>query len=132
MWRDVPTPASRPEALLRGAIALLFAALAVSAAGHALLGADATALAGLLPPCPFHALTGIDCPGCGMARALLALSQLRLGDALAAHPVSPFLLAAMGLWLVRGQPPAGRHTNRLAWVALALVLAVWLARVLPA
>jgi len=31
---------------------------------------------GLFPQCPFHKLTGLDCPGCGSQRALHALLHL--------------------------------------------------------
>jgi hypothetical protein len=34
------------------------------------------------PRCPFHALTGLLCPGCGATRALGALVHGHLGDAL--------------------------------------------------
>jgi hypothetical protein len=48
-------------------------------------------LAALAPPCPFKALTGWPCLGCGSTRALLALSSLELGAALRWNP-----LAALG------------------------------------
>lgn len=32
--------------------------------------------------CPFRAMTGLDCPGCGMTRALSRLTQGRIGTAL--------------------------------------------------
>ncbi len=57
-----------------------------------------------LPPCPFHALTGLPCPGCGMTRACLHLIQGHLGPALLSNPFS-LLLAAVALaavpWLAR-------------------------------
>lgn len=35
--------------------------------------------------CPFQRLTGIDCPGCGMTRAVLLVLQGRFSDALRQH-----------------------------------------------
>lgn len=33
-------------------------------------------LAGFGIPCVFHLVTGLDCPGCGMSRAVIAVSRL--------------------------------------------------------
>lgn len=44
-----------------------------------------------LPPCPFHWLTGLYCPGCGATRALHALVHGDLGRAFSMNPV--FVLA---------------------------------------
>lgn len=36
--------------------------------------------------CTFHAATGLPCPGCGMTRAMSALSHGQLGAGLTLHP----------------------------------------------
>jgi len=36
----------------------------------------------LFPTCPFHATTGLHCPGCGSQRAIHDLAHLRVLDAL--------------------------------------------------
>ncbi|MBE7178600.1 MAG: DUF2752 domain-containing protein [Mucilaginibacter polytrichastri] len=36
------------------------------------------ALSGFFPKCPFHSLTGLDCPGCGSQRAVHELLHGRL------------------------------------------------------
>ena len=41
---------------------------------------------GHYPPCPFLAVTGLWCPGCGSLRALHALLHLDVGTALARNP----------------------------------------------
>ena len=41
-----------------------------------------------LPLCAVKALTGLDCPGCGMTRAFLLIGHGRIADATAMHPVS--------------------------------------------
>lgn len=38
------------------------------------------------PPCPFYALTGFYCPGCGMTRAVAALARLELLKSACYHP----------------------------------------------
>lgn len=37
---------------------------------------------GFFPRCPFHTLTGFDCPGCGSQRAIYSLLHGKVGDAI--------------------------------------------------
>ena len=79
---------------------------ALALAGCAGLGlTGGTAGADLLPGCPFKALTGLDCPGCGATRATRALLQ---GDVARAASLNVLLLAVIPLalwawaaWLAR-------------------------------
>ncbi|MFI5792186.1 DUF2752 domain-containing protein [Streptomyces sp. NPDC051677] len=76
---------------------------------------------GRFPTCPFRALTGLDCPGCGSLRALHELTH---GHALAAVDHNALLVVFLPfgvvVWLraVTGAPAA--------WV-----LPVWAARAVP-
>jgi len=46
-----------------------------------------------LIPCPFKKLTGIDCPGCGFQRAVIALLKGDLSQSLHLYPAAiPFIL----------------------------------------
>ena len=65
--------------------------------------------------CPFHALTGFHCPGCGTLRCLHALLGGRFTDAAGYNPLTvtllpflayPFLSNVMTLLRGRGLPPA--------------------------
>ena len=82
------------------------------------------------PGCPFRAVTGIDCPFCGMTRATLALGGGELSAALALHPLAPLvvlgtlaLMAIIALGradvLLRGQRPLA---------LLGAIAAIWLLR----
>ena len=51
--------------------------------------------------CPFHEITGIRCPGCGMTRAFLALSQFRIKEAI---QYNPFSIVLFGLLLCQISP----------------------------
>ena len=93
-----------------------------------------------LPGCLFHRLTGLECAGCGMTRALHALLHGRVGDAFRHNPLGmvllPVALLASGLELagwVRGRPlPCRiRVDGRLAWGLLFLVLGFWVLRNIP-
>lgn len=119
----------RPETLLRaGAIGALLAGIAVAGA-HALLGVDPELAARLLPPCPFHAASGLPCPGCGMTRALAALASFELREALVLHPLAPAVPALAGALAVRPRLLEA-VPQRLARLGLAALLAFWAARLL--
>lgn len=88
---------------------------------------------GRYPTCPFLAMTGRWCPGCGSLRAL---HQLLRGDVVAALGFNILLVAAVPLvlwgWVAwvrpRVRPPS---SFPLALPVLVVVLAFWLARNLP-
>jgi hypothetical protein len=74
------------------------ATVAVAAAGAAWIGgagllARSDAAASSVPiGCPFKALTGLDCPGCGSTRSLGALTRFDLAAALDHNVLVPFAL----------------------------------------
>jgi len=90
------------------------------------------------PQCPFHATTGLYCPGCGSARVLHALAH---GDFRAACEnnilivaLAPFLLAwaAISLWrALRHNHPPLRAPLGAARILLIVIVAFWIARNLP-
>ncbi len=49
---------------------------------------------GLPSICPFHNLSGLPCPGCGLTRAFVCLGHGQIGAAFHWHPLGPFLFAA--------------------------------------
>ncbi|GII90367.1 membrane protein [Sinosporangium siamense] len=94
---------------------------------------------GHYPACPFLALTGLLCPGCGTLRAVHALGH---GDVLGALGLNamfvllvPFLGFVWGQWLV-----ASWRARPVRWVMpgapylfgfLAFVIVFWIVRNLP-
>ncbi|OQA31529.1 MAG: hypothetical protein BWY57_02325 [Betaproteobacteria bacterium ADurb.Bin341] len=52
------------------------------------------------PPCMFHQLTGLHCPGCGATRALYALLHLDLARAL--HMNALFILVGLPVLAILG------------------------------
>ena len=89
-------------------------------------------LTGLSIPCPFHALTGLLCPGCGVTRMCLALLTLDLSAAWAANPVLLLLLPVLAALLIRqamryvktGRSTLSRRESALVW-GMAAVLLLW-------
>lgn len=113
----------------------LLAVAAVAAAGVWQLGAQPP---DWYPPCPFHALAGLHCPGCGSARTVHALVHGEWGRALAFNPLIVLLLPFAVMWTVSALWRALRHNlppvelpRPVAAVALGVVVAFWVLRNLP-
>jgi hypothetical protein len=91
------------------------------------------------PPCPFHALTGLYCPGCGSGRALHHLLHGEVPAALALNPLMVVLLPVMIVWALINSLPslfARIYTRvaplgRWAWVVPAVLALYWIARNIP-
>jgi Protein of unknown function (DUF2752) len=94
----------------------------------------------LYPPCPFLALTGFYCPGCGTLRAL---HQLTLGHPVAALDLNPLMVlllpfvayffASHAMLALTGRPLRKFFVRaELIWALLFVVLVYWLLRNIPA
>lgn len=89
-------------------------------------------LSGLSIPCPFHAVTGLLCPGCGVTRMCLALLRLDFAAAWEANPVLLLLLPVLAALLLRqavryvktGRSTLSRGESALVW-GMAAVLLLW-------
>lgn len=99
--------------------------------------ADPNQPSSLYPPCPFLALTGLWCPGCGSARTIHALLHLDLGTAFARNPFAVFALVYVGwsflTWTYRRVTGAEQRLAP-AWilqVVLVSIVAFWILRNLP-
>jgi hypothetical protein len=94
------------------------------------LRASDPATSGLFAPCPFRALTGWLCPGCGTLRALHALLHGRVLTALRLNPVMiaalPYVGWELARWVARRPPLPVRA--RVCWALVGLLAAWWLAR----
>jgi hypothetical protein len=91
---------------------------------------------GFFPLCPFRALTGLTCPGCGTTRAL---HQLLHGNVLSAFELNPLLLLALpvlGALLIlytksaiADKPmPQIVLPRKYAWAIYVLVFGFWVFR----
>jgi hypothetical protein len=90
------------------------------------------------PVCLFHELTGWNCPGCGMTRALYALLHGNLMAALKDNALFVALLALAAVWgarlavrKARKQPAAWKIPPKILWLALALAILFAVVRNLP-
>lgn len=91
-------------------------------------------------PCIFHAVTGLQCPGCGVTRMLSALLHGDWRGAwesnAAVLTLSPVLAGLVGLSLVRwsrtGSARLPRWADAVTVVCVVLLLLFTVARNLPA
>lgn len=94
---------------------------------------------GFYPQCTFKQLTGLDCPGCGLTRAMHALMT---GDPLRAINHNIVILAIFPIavyvytrWLLMStlgyELPRLRMPNKVRWALLPVILAFWVLRNLP-
>lgn len=80
------------------------------------------AAAGWMPPCPFHALTGLACPGCGSLRAIHSLLHLNGMQALAYNPLTCLCLPFLGVWwLWHARRAATGRTPEVPFIRPALL-----------
>lgn len=91
---------------------------------------------GLALPCPLHAVTGLQCPGCGVTRMCLALLRLDLSAAWGANPglllLLPLIFALflkMAVSYVKtGRKRPTKGENMAIWTLVALLLAYGVVR----
>ena len=107
---------------------VVFAAVFFAVAAGIVMYFHYPALMRYFPPCPFHFVTGLHCPGCGATRAAYRLLH---GDLAGAARCNLLLLPALGflLWLCLRK----KETLHPAVMTVFIVLAVlfWILRNLP-
>ena len=120
-----------------GRTALAFAALAAGAgAGWAVLSRFDPRTAGFFPPCVFHRLTGLHCPGCGATRAMHALVHGDVPGALHDNMMLVLMLPVIG-WLLGAElllPPGRRPfvPPWAIWTLFTVLMGFTVARNVPA
>ena len=75
-----------------------------------------------IPKCPVHALTGLDCPGCGTARALHAASHGHLREAFRYNPI---LAVAVPFLVVIVIKPRWAKKPSVSWSVFAVAV-LWM------
>jgi len=80
--------------------------------------------------CPFKAVTGLPCPGCGMTRAFLHLADGDIAGAFHFHPLFwlvPILIVVM---IFKHKPLIAKiYRNQRFWLGtMMLVVTVYIAR----
>jgi hypothetical protein len=93
---------------------------------------------GFYPVCLFHSLTGLNCPGCGMTRALYALLHGDFRLALKDNVLFLASIAGLAAWSaryfflkMRNQPATFLLPPKLLWTFLGLAVVFAVLRNLP-
>jgi len=91
---------------------------------------------GIFPPCPFHRLTGLYCPGCGSLRAVHQLLHGNLLTAFSLNPLLIFSLILLTFWFIsycvlamgnRSLPMATIPSYGI-WLILIIIVLFWILR----
>lgn len=94
---------------------------------------------GFFPVCPFRAITGFTCPGCGSTRGL---HRLLHGDVVAAFEFNPLLILSLPFLLyallrytdaaIRQKPLKGNQLNaKYIWLMFGVIMSFWIYRNTP-
>jgi len=118
---------------------LVGVSVALVAVAASVLRAFNPATTWFYPPCPFRALTGYLCPGCGTLRALHELLNGHLAAAFRLNPLMMLLMPYVGysgassaLEIVFGRPlPQVFIRPAYIWLVLAIILLYWILRNIP-
>lgn len=88
------------------------------------------AILGLPSLCPFHNLSGLPCPACGLTRAFVCLAHGRFAAAFIYHPLGPILFGAtsffVGNALLNRRAP--RISNRFLILSAIVFCVFWVLR----
>lgn len=76
------------------------AGILIIGAGAAVVGYFNPTTAGFFPVCPLHAMTGLNCPGCGLTRGFHALLNGEVLTALHFNALLPFFGLMFGIFAV--------------------------------
>ena len=109
-------------------------AAAVAAIGAWILYTFPPATTPWYPKCVFHVMTGLDCPGCGITRALHHLLHGRVEEAFLLNPMLFAMLIAFACAvpsLVRGERPRFLDRPWFSWGTLVAVSGWFVVRNLP-
>ncbi len=118
---------------------LAAAGILAAAAGVFVISYFNPTTAGFFPVCPLHALTGLNCPGCGLTRGFHALFHGDVFGALQFNVLLPaflfvgiYFFVSLALIVVRGR---GLSLNifkpQLLWCFLIVLIVFGVVRNLP-
>lgn len=91
----------------------------------------------LFPQCPFHAVTGLDCPGCGSQRAVHHLLHLQIKEAFSSNPLLiiaiPYILICIYMEYFGGKEKypyirQSLYSRTAIYTVLLTIILFWIGR----
>ena len=116
----------QPNHVLRTVIGIIMCLVVSGGLLYHVWGKDIIELLPRASLCPFHIITGVACPGCGMTRAFLNLGQLNIAGAFQANPYSIPLLFIMAVYLVLGYVPSWLQQKIVIRLSLSFIVTTWI------
>ena len=116
-WRFVAERLQLPDDASGLALGLFM--LAVCVAGFLMAAFVDPVTARWFPQCPVHRFTGLDCPGCGTARAIHALAR---GDLRSAWHFNAIIFAAIPFLAAIVIRPRWAKRPAIAWSVFAVAV----------
>lgn len=94
---------------------------------------------GLFPVCPFHAFTGLYCPGCGTLRAVHQILHGNIAAGFRMNPLSTALIpyfflsfVSYGAEALSGKSPLRIFIpSQVIWGLLFIIISFWILRNIP-
>lgn len=87
--------------------------------------------------CPFHIVTGVICPACGLSRSISSLLHGAWWQSLQYHPLGILVTAWLVSLVVTNRNPVAylpdyikRHAKPLVSAGILLILGIWVGRLL--
>ena len=91
----------------------------------------------LFPQCPVHAVTGLDCPGCGSQRAVHHLLHLQIKEAFSSNPLLiiaiPYILICIYMEYFGGKEKypyirQSLYSRTAIYTVLLTIILFWIGR----
>jgi hypothetical protein len=120
----------QPDSLLRIFIGIILSIVIASGILSIFFNTELLTFLSHFSLCPFHTITGIPCPGCGMSRAFLLLGQLKIKQALNMNIFSLALFFLMVIYFVIGHIPQRLKNKYIVYTSLSAVLIFWVLRLI--
>lgn len=111
--------------------------IAIMTIGAAIMYIKGKTILNYVPPCMFHKITGLYCPGCGGTRAVFSFFRGEIVRSFKFHPLVPYTFI-LGGWFMLSQTVERLSKHRIKigmsfriiyiWIALVIITVNWIVK----